>query len=125
MMRGCVISTFCICHVADPPRITIHPRSLKDTIQGKSVKFTVQAAGTHPLNYRWHWKLAREGGGNGKWQPCPAEWSDGALLTIPNVQTSNEGHYCCVVSNHAGRQTSNPAELSVGKSKKMVFAHLL
>ena len=111
-------------HVADPPRITTHPQELKDAVQGKSVKFTVQATGTHPLNYRWHWKLAREGGGSGEWQPCPAEWSDGASLTMPSVQKSNEGSYCCVVSNHAGRQISNPAELSVGKNPQHSFARV-
>ena len=116
-MAACVTSTSCICHVADPPRITIHPQSLKDTIQGKYAKFTVLATGTHPLNYQWwHWKLAGEGGGSGEWQPCPTEWCDGATLTIPSVQKSNEGSYRCVVINHVGSQSSNPAELSVGKN---------
>ena len=113
MMRNCVISTFCICHVADPPRITIHPRSLKYSIQGRPAKFTVQATGTHPLNYQWHWK---PGDGSRKWQPCHAGWSEGATLTIPSVQKSNEGSYRCVVNNCAGSQTSNPAQLSVGKN---------
>ena len=113
MMHNCVIFTFRICHVADPPRITIHPRSLKYIIQGKPAKFTVQATGTHPLNYQWHWKPED---GSGKWKPCCAEWSDGATLTILSVEKSNEGIYCCVISNHAGSQASNPTELSIGKN---------
>ena len=75
--------------------------------------FTVQATGTEPLRYNWQWKPTEE---EGEWQPCPAEWSDGATLTIPSVQKSNEGSYCCVVSNCAGTVISKPAQLSVGKN---------
>ena len=81
------------------------------------MKLTVQATGTEPLSYHWQWKPAKEEEGRSKeWQPCDTKWSDGATLTIPIVQKSNEGSYCCVISNYAGSQTSNPAELSVGKS---------
>ena len=96
--------------VADPPRITTHPQELKADIQGKPAKFTIQATGTEPLSYNWQWKPAAE---EGEWQPCPTEWCNGASLTIPSVQKSNEGRYCCVVINCAGSQTSNPAKLEV------------
>ena len=87
--------------------------------------FTLQATGTEPLSYHWQWKPAEEGGSEG-WQTCRAEWSDGATLTIPSVQKSNEGNYRCVISNYAGTQTSNPAKLSIGKSMyNMVFVYLL
>ena len=85
-------------------------------IQGESAKFTIQASGTEPLNYHWQWKPADEGNRSEKWQPYPSNWSDGATLTIPKVEKSNEGSYRCVVSNLAGEQTSNPAKLGVGKS---------
>ena len=114
------IDTFCICHIADPPRITIHAQSLEDAIQGKSAKFTVQATGIHPLNYQWHWKPSKKGGGSEEWQPCDAEWSDGPTLTIPSVQKSNEGCYRCIISNCAGSQASNPVELSIGKNLTIV-----
>ena len=105
-------------HVADPPRITSHPQELKDAVPGKPVKFSVLATGTQPLSYQWwHWKLTGEGSGSGEWQQCPAEWCSGATLTIPSVQKSNEGLYCCVISNCAGNQASNPAGLSVGKKR--------
>ena len=79
--------------------------------------FTAEATGTEPLNYQWlHWKLAGKGGRSCKWQPCPAEWSGGASLTIPSVQKSNEGLYGCVISNCVGEQASEPPELSVGKN---------
>ena len=98
-------------HVADPPRIITHPQDLKDVVRGKPAKFIVQATGTEPLSYQWwHWKLAGEGG---EWQPCPAEGCNGATLTIPSVQKSNEGRYCCVISNCAGNQVSEQAKLEV------------
>ena len=75
--------------------------------------FTVQATGTEPLSYHWQWKPAEEESGSEEWQSCPAEWCDGATLTIPSVQKSNEGWYCCVISNCAGSQASNPAKLEV------------
>ena len=98
-------------HVADPPRINTHPRNLKNALRGKPAKFIVHVTGTEPLSYQWlHWKLA------GEWQPCRAEWCDGATLTIPSVQKSNEGWYHCVISNYAGTVASKPARLSVGKT---------
>ena len=127
LVRICILSiassviynindTVLFVRVADPPRINIHPRNLKNAVRGKPAEFIVQATGTKPLSYQWlHWKLVGEEGGSGDWQSCPAEWCDGATLTIPNVQKSNEGSYCCVISNCAGRQASNPVNLSVGK----------
>ena len=103
--------------VADPPRVTSHPRDLKDVVSGNTVTFTAEATGTEPLSYHWWlWKVAGGGGGSGEWQPCPAGWSDGATLTIPSVQKSDEGHYCCVISNSAGSQSLEPAYLSTGKN---------
>ena len=78
--------------------------------------FTAEATGTEPLNYQWEWKPAMDGD---EWQSCDVEKFLGAgnsTLTIPSVQKSNEGSYRCVVSNCAGKETSNPAELSVGKN---------
>jgi len=103
-----LVIPFVSVHVADPPSIISQLQKLKDTLQGKCVKLAIQAIGTTPLSYQWQWKPA--------WQPCDAEWCDGATLTIPNTQKSNEGTYHCVVSNYAGNQTSNLVELlSVGK----------
>ena len=109
----------CSSRLDEPPKITIHPRSLKEISPDKPVLFTVQATGTDPLSYHWQWNPTEEE----EWQSCPAEWSDGATLTIPSVQKSNEGSYCCVVSNYAGNQTSNPAQLSVGKNPAYIGAY--
>ena len=100
-------------HVADPPRITNHPLDLKDAIQGKDVKFNVQATGAEPLNYQWEWKAAEEKGGSKTWQRCRVDWADGNTLTIPSVRKLFEGSYRCVINNCAGIQISNQAELQV------------
>ena len=102
-------------HVADPPRITTHPRGVKDAVPGKPVTFSIQATGTEPLNYQWECKI---GGGSGEWQSCDVESFRGAnssTLTIPSVQKSNEGSYRCIVSNCAGSETSQCATLTVGE----------
>ena len=103
-----------------------HPQDVKNVVQGKPVTFTAQATGTEPLSYQWEWKLATD---DSKWQPCDVEkfpGADSSTITIPSVQNSNEGSYRYVVTNCAGYQTSNPAELSVGKSLyNMVFVNLL
>ena len=117
------MSTFCTCcFTANPPRITIHPQEMKDAVPGKAVRFTTVATGTQPLRYQWEWKplseAAEESPENEAWQPCNVErfpGADSSTMTIPNVKKSNEGSYHCVVTNCAGYQTSNPAELSVGK----------
>ena len=78
--------------------------------------FTAEGSGTEPLNYQWEWKQAI---GDGEWQPCNVErfpGADSSTLTILSLQKSNEGSFRCVISNCAGKETSNPAELSVGKN---------
>ena len=103
-------------HVVEPPKIIAHPQELKDVVEGKTAKFSIQASGTEPLNYHWQWKPTEKGSGREKWQPCPANCTDGATLSMPMVEKSNEGIYRCVVSNLAGEQTSNSAKLGVGKN---------
>ena len=106
---------FCFC-AAESPRINSHPQDLKDAVPGKHVLFTIEAIGTEPLKYRWEWKPAMD---DSEWQLCDAErfqGADSSTLSILSVQKSNEGSFRCVVCNCAGNQTSNPAELSVGKN---------
>ena len=82
--------------------------------------FTAEATGTS-LSYQWEWKPKKKWGRSGKWQSCDMESSDGATLTICKVEKSHTGSYRCVISNHIGSQTSNPANLSVGKHCKIIF----
>ena len=110
-MMSCHIVVLFNC-VAEPPKITTHPKDLKNFI-AKPASFRIQATGTGPLTYQWQW-IRSEKVGNKDWQPCDAKWSGkGATLTIPIVQKSNEGSYRCVVSNHVGNVTSNSATLEV------------
>ena len=103
-------------HVAKPPSIITDPQDLI-AAQERSAKFTIRAIGTEPLSYKWQWKPAAKKwwmwGGSEEWKPCDAKGSDGATLTIPSVQKSNEGSYRCVISNCAGNETSKPAKLRV------------
>ena len=121
-------SLSCISHLClffcldESPKVTSQPKRLSKVIQGTTASFTVQATGTDPLNYEWQWKPAEEKSGRKEWQPCNTSWSNGATLTIPSVQKSNEGWYHCVISNCAGRVISKPIQLSVGKSKKIGFS---
>ena len=104
----------CVPHVAMHPRISSHPQEIKDAVPGKPVVFTIQATGTEPLRYQWWWRPAETEGGSEEWQLCDVEKSDSASLMIANVQKSNEGSYCCVISYIAGTQTSEPVKLSIG-----------
>ena len=106
-------------YVVDP-RVTSHPQELKDAVPGKPAMFSVEATGTEPLNYQWEWKPVT---GDSEWESCDGvrfAGADSSTLTIPSVQKSNEGRYRCVVSNCAGDQTSNPANLSVGKNPTII-----
>ena len=114
-------NTFVLSHVADPPKVTIHPQDLRNVAQGKSVKFSIQSTGTGLLNYKWEWMPTGEQGGAKQWQPCNPKWCKGPTLTISKVDESNEGSYRCVVSNDAGRDVSNPATLTTCKSPKFVM----
>ena len=102
--------------VVEPPRIISQPQELRDVVEGKSARFSIQATGTEPMNYKWQWKPIEKGSVREEWEPCRAKWCSGATLTISKVEKSNEGNYRCVVCNFAGDQTSNPAELTIGKN---------
>ena len=98
----------------EPPKLTDHPKSLKDAVLYEPVTFSIEATGTEPLNYQWEHKTRD---GNGEWQLCDLETFPGAnssTLTIPSVQKSNEGSYRCTVGNLAGSETSECATLTLG-----------
>ena len=116
-VRTISVTFFCLfLHTADPPRVTTHPKGLKDAVPGQPVTFTAHATGTEPISYQWRWTLVGSGDDSEKeeWQRYD-ERSDSHTLTISSVQKSNEGSYHCVLSNCAGSQSSDPAILTVGK----------
>ena len=75
--------------------------------------FSVEATGTEPLSYKWEWKPAE----SEEWQLCDTQ---GPTLTILRVQKFNEGSYRCDISNCAGNQISNSAELKVRDSTVII-----
>ena len=115
-VKRCTLLVFITLFLSgEPLKIINHPKSLSNISPGTAVSFTIEATEMDLPGYQWQWKPAEE---EGEWQPCPTKWCDSATLTIPTVQKSNEGSYRCVISNCAGTQTSNPAQLSVGKSTR-------
>jgi len=105
-------------HVADPPRITTHPRGVKNADPDKPVTFSTQATGTEPLNYQWVCNI----GDGSDVERIPG--ANNSTLTIPKVKKSDEGSYRCTVSNCAGSETSECVTLTVGKIYLFLLAIL-
>jgi len=101
-------------HIAEPPRITTHPKDLTDAVPGKPVTFTVQATGTEPLSYQWQWK---EGNRGEEWQLCDLENFSGAnssklVILRTTMWAYYKGSYRCIIGNCAGSQTSEAASFT-------------
>ncbi len=86
-----------------PPTVTTQPTPLTVNV-GANASFSVAASGTPPLAYQW-----RKGG-------TPISGNSSALtstLTLSAVTTADSGSYDCVVSNVAGSDVSQAANLIV------------
>ena len=79
-------------------------------VPGSGVPFSVTATGTAPLSYQWKKKDEVNLTDGGRIRGTTT-----AKLSITAVQKSDEGGYTCVVSNTAGKVTSKPATLTLGK----------
>ena len=107
--------------VATPPQITSQPTSLVKSTAGKPVTFSLQATGTGPLNYQWQGKPELEGEEDESevWQDLTCDsvkfQEVKAGLKLTSVQACDAGYYRCVVSNSAGSETSQCANLVVGE----------
>jgi len=88
------------CGRGTPPSITAHPAG-RAVCAGSSVTLSVTATGTAPLSYQWR--------KDGTDIPGATE----AAYTIASAVVGNAGAYTVVVTNAAGRATSNPATLAV------------
>ncbi|MBA4149615.1 MAG: immunoglobulin domain-containing protein [Verrucomicrobia bacterium] len=82
------------------PAFTLQPQN-RTVIQGSNVTFTASATGTTNLFYQWRLDDLNISG------------ATSSAYTISNVQLVHEGAYSVVVTNIAGKITSNPATLTV------------
>ena len=83
-----------------PPSLSAQPTN-QVVKQGSNVVFSVTAAGTTPLSYRWLFNGTNVAG------------ATNVSLTITNVQATNAGSYSVVVTNLVGSVTSTNAVLTL------------
>jgi len=89
-----------------PPQITSQPANQTVTQSG-SATFTVAAAGTAPLSYRWQFN------GTDLTDNAHIIGSQSNSLTLANLQVSDAGGYQVVVTNAYGSTNSAVATLTV------------
>ena len=104
---------------AKPPKITTQPTSQNDVLQGSPLSFKIKATGAEPLSYQWQWKPAGKEDEQHEWQDVSGDSTtfqevEGGLK-LAGVQACHAGNYRCVVSNSAGSEISQGANLTVGK----------
>ena len=99
-VAGSVNSSNAVLTVRVPPSITTQPTN-QTVKQGSNAVFTVTAAGTAPLSYRWQFNGTNLSG------------ATNVSLTITNVQSTNTGNYSVIVTNVVGSVTSSNAVLTL------------
>ena len=88
--------------------ITTQPHDQRNSIPGSTVMFSVTASGLS-LTYSWEQ-------GNGTALPSDSRFMTNTdTLTIQNVMPSDAGSYRCVVTNAAGNDTSDAADLTLSE----------
>ena len=104
---------------AKSPKITIQPTSQNDVLQGSPLGFTIKATGAEPLRYQWQWKPAGKEDEQHEWQDLPHDSTTfhemEGELKLTGVQACHAGKYRCMVSNSAGIEISQGANLIIGK----------
>jgi hypothetical protein len=98
---GAAVSSNALLTVLVPPSI-ITQFSNQTVVAGANVSFTVQAAGSAPLNYQWYFEQTN----------LLAE-ADTATFYLTDVQPAQAGEYSVVVTNVAGSVTGAVATLTV------------
>jgi len=94
--------------VIDPAIVSQPAPVARTNVPGDIAQFSAQAAGTLPMTFQWLFNGAPIGYASG----TMASWTP-RYLTITNVQPSNQGAYCIVISNAVGVVTSAVATLQV------------
>ena len=89
--------------------VATQPQDQRNIIPGRTVMFSVTASG---LRRTYSWEL-----GNGTALPTDSRFmtTNTDTLTIQDVMPSDAGSYRCVVSNAAGDDTSDAAELTLSE----------
>ena len=105
-----IIALFCpypqhSLHTVNPTSITTHPADQLLLVPGSPASFTVsvEAIPGHDHTYQWQKNKIDIVGATSN------------ALIISSVTKTDEGTYCCVVSNTAGPVTSDPARLTICK----------
>ena len=96
---GGVASSIATLTVLSPPVIIAQPQN-QSVFQGDTATFSVTAAGTSPLSYKWMKDVQTKGG-------------NASSLVLNNVTADMAGNYLVEISNAYGSITSNPALLQV------------
>jgi pectate lyase len=97
---GAATSSVAVLTVSGPPVITAQPQSQSVAVSNNAT-FTVTAAGTAPLGYRWFFNTNTSVGGNSN------------VFTRLNAQSTNAGTYSVIITNNYGAVTSAFATLTV------------
>jgi len=97
---GAVTSTVAKLTVLAPPQILVQPQR-QHVPAGSNVTFTVTAAGSAPLAYRW------------RFDGTPITGATNSALLLTNVQPTSEGGYDVTVTNAVGAVTSTVAVLTL------------
>ena len=99
-LTGSATSAPAIFQVAKPPLITLQPQN--QTVNGnETATFLAAATGTPSLIYQWRWNATNLPG------------RTGPVLTLTNVQPTQQGPYSVVVANAYGNDVSIDALLTV------------
>ncbi|HEY3762234.1 MAG TPA: immunoglobulin domain-containing protein [Verrucomicrobiae bacterium] len=80
------------------PIITVQPVGVTN-FDGTTANFSVTAVGTAPLSYQWYV------------DGYILDGSTNSILTLPDIENSDEGEYTVVITNYYGSVTSAPATL--------------
>jgi hypothetical protein len=106
-LAGSVTSSNAVLTVASPPAITMQPTNQTAGVGATTVTFAVTATGTEPLSYQWQdgTNILVDGG--------QINGAISNVLTISNVQLTNNGNYTVTITNLAGSVTSSNALLTV------------
>ena len=84
------------------PGIAQQPASNGVLLAGQTLHASVAASGPGPLSYQWYFDTTHQ-----------IANATNAILTLPNVQTTNDGSYNCVISNPYGSTNSAALSLTV------------